>query len=215
MLLLLTAALVIQEGALIPLPNLEDLMPTFEGTVLGYDEARDFVLSNSKDFGSPTRSVSLTLSDSMRLATVSIAFNGVRLDSEGRSSAWEARFRARRGDRVVEMFADSRTCPALGPTLALLDNLPTHRIDVPDLPGREINFGGGYLHDIAYILRAPAAFLGQRYTQRLELVGGSDAPFAPVAITVFEDLKDCWGAEPIPERRAEYAVDATRSADAP
>jgi hypothetical protein len=194
MFLSLVAALFLQDGDVPARANLDDFMPAFEGTVVGLDEAPAFVLSNDKQFGSPIRYVSLTLSDSMRLRAVSVVFNGVRLDAEGKA-AWEARLRAGRGDRVVEMFADSQTCPAIAPSLVLLDTMTDLRVDVPDLPGREYDFGGGSMHDVAFVLRAPAAFPGRRYTQRLELIGGSDAPFAPVVLQVFRALNDCWTAE--------------------
>lgn len=142
--------------------------------------------------------VEMTAGEDLSRTALSVAFNWVWLgEGENRRPAWFARLRAMDREGTIERFADSRSCPGVEESLRQLDALPTIEPRTPALPASVgpsdlTDFGGGYLHDNGYAIRLRGMFAGSRYSQRLEVAGGSDAPFAPVIADTLTRLKPCW-----------------------
>lgn len=198
----LFAALSVQiQAAPPPYPRirLADYLPPIEAPARSFEESRDYVRRNGEDpLPITPPQVEITAGEDLSRTSLSVAFNWVWLgEGQDRRPVWFARLRAMDWEGAIERFADSRTCPGLEESLRQIDDLPSIEPRVPTLPEPRgptdlIDFGGGYLHDNGYSIRLRGLFAGGRYSQRMEVSGGSDAPFAPVIAETLTRLKPCW-----------------------
>ncbi|WP_332659099.1 hypothetical protein [Brevundimonas sp.] len=190
-----------------PRIRLDAYLPALDDTSRSFEEARTFVLTNGEaSLPWTPPQVEMSAAEDLSRTSLSVAFNWVWLtDSQGRRPIWFARLRAMDGERTIERFADSRQCPGVEESLRQLDALPALEPRTPGLPepGEApdlTDVGGGYLHDNGYRIRLRGLFAGARYSQRLDMTGGSDAPFAPVIADSLTRLKSCWTETPPPRR---------------
>lgn len=188
-----------------PRARLADHLPAITDNSRPYEQARDFVQRGGDDDLSWTPpQVEMTAREDMSRTSLSLAFNWVWLTSEGnRRPVWFARLRAVSYAGTIERFADSRTCPGVEDSLRQLDALPAIDPRVPPLPtpsesGDAVDSFIGYLHDNTYGIRLRGLFSGGRYSDRLQLTGGSTAPFAPIVVDSLDRLKPCWTETPPP-----------------
>ena len=182
-----------------PRVRLADYLPAIEASDRSLEDARDFVQRNGQDELSVTPpQIEMTASEDGTGISLSLAFNWVWLtDGEGRRPVWFVRLRAMNWGDTVERFADSRQCPGVEESLRQLDALPLIEPRVPGLPiptGRSdfTDFGPLYLHDNNYGIRLLGLSAGGRYSDRLQVNGGSSANFAPVIADSLTRLKPCW-----------------------
>lgn len=193
------------DPALYPRIRLRDHLPPIgEGDPGRAGTALDFVRAGGEDSLPITPpAVEMTAREDMSPVSLSLAFNWVWLtDEDGRRPVWFARLRAADRDRSIERFADSRVCPGVEESLRQLDGLPMIDPQVPQLPdpsapGAFADFGG-YMHDNTYRVRLRGLFAGGRYTDRLDVTGGSSAPFARIIGESLTRLKACWTETPPP-----------------
>lgn len=190
-----------------PRIRLADYVPALDGPGRAFEEARTFVAANGEDpLPWTPPQVEMTASEDLSRTSLSVAFNWVWLtDSGGRRPVWFARLRAMDGDGTIERFADSRQCPGVEESLRQLDALPAIEPGTPQppTPGAAPDLtvlGGGYLHDNGYRIRLTGLFVGARYSQRLEMAGGSESPFASVIAESLTRLKSCWRETPPPRQ---------------
>lgn len=192
------------EQTLHPLIRLQEhLPPITEDDRAGGENPLLFVQAGSEDDLPITPpQVEMTAREDMRPISLSIAFNWVWLgEGQDRRPVWFARLRAAYRDKAIERFADSRLCPGVEQSLAELNDLPALDPRVPSLPDpKATTFWdfGGYLHDNTYQIRLRGLFAGGSYTDRLEVTGGSSAPFAPIVAESLERLLPCWTRTPPP-----------------
>ncbi len=206
--LLLSLALSTQaapQDQLYPLARLDNHLPPITDNSRSYEQARDFVQRGGQDDLSWTPpQIEMTAREDMSRTSLSLAFNWIHLDSgEGRRPVWFARLRAMSYAGTIERFADSRTCPGVEDSLRQLDALPAIEPRVPPLPppsgsGDVVDSLGGYLHDNTYGIRLRGLFSGSRYSDRLQVTGGSTAPFAPIVVDSLDRLLPCWTETPPP-----------------
>lgn len=206
--LLLSLALSAQaapQEQLYPRARLADHLPPITDNGRSYEEARDFVRRGGEDdlpWTSPQ--IEMTAREDMSRTSLSLAFNWVWLtSSEGRRPVWFARLRAVSYAGTIERFADSRTCAGVEDSLRQLDALPMIDPRVPPLPepsasGDAVDAFIGYLHDNTYGIRLRGLFSGGRHSDRLQVTGGSTAPFAPIVVDSLDRLKPCWTETPPP-----------------
>ena len=190
------------EDGLAPLIRLQDYLPFMtERDHKAHGNGRDFVQAGAEDALSITPPQVEMAASGMTATSLSIAFNWVWLgEGEQARPVWFARLRAAQFDRSIERFADSRDCPAVEQALAKLDALPTLDPRIPKLPDGTPGLGdfGGYLHDNTYTVRLRGLFEGGTYTDRLEVTGGSTAPFAWIIGDNLRNLLPCWTETPPP-----------------
>lgn len=179
------------------------LPPILEDDRAGGEQAGAFVQAGA-EAGLPSAppAVEMTARGDMSGVSVSIAFNWVRQDVGGQSrSVWLARLRAAKFGWSIERFADARQCPGVEQSLAQLNDLPVidPRVPAPPDPTQPYTSDlGGYLHDNRYQVRLRGLFAGAAYTDRLEVTGGSSAPFARIIAETLERLLPCWTETPPP-----------------
>ncbi len=194
------------EQPLYPLIQLEEYLPPISvSDRLGAGYASAFVQAGGEDDLPITPPVvEITAHADMNPVSLSIAFAWVWItDGRERHPVWFARLRAVSRGRTIERFADSRQCPGVEQSLAQLNDLPLIDPRVPTLPNpATMSPGdyGGYLHDNTYRIRLRGLFAGGRYTDRLEITGGSSAPFAPIVAESLSRLLHCWTETPPPQR---------------
>ena len=188
-----------------PLIDLDRGLPAIEDKSRSMKDATTFVASNGRDVLTWTSpQVEIAAREDMSPTALSIAFNWIWLAEAGRERrpVWFARLRAKDWDGSIERYADSRTCPGVEQVLAQIDTLPAIQPRTPKLPDRSLSAPvrdlGGYLHDNTYTIRMRGAFT-TAYTQRLEVVGGSDTPLAPIVEDALNQLLPCW-SDAVPPR---------------
>ncbi|PZO34919.1 MAG: hypothetical protein DCE92_11295 [Alphaproteobacteria bacterium] len=192
------------DQSLYPLIRLQDhLPPITEDDRSGGGDSFAFVQAGGEDALPITPpQVEMTAGEDMRPISLSIAFNWVWLgEGRDRRPVWFARLRAAYRDRAIERFADSRRCAGVEQSLAQLNALPALDPRVPTLPDPEattFSDFGSYLHDNTYQIRLRGLFAGGTYTDRLEVTGGSSAPFAPIVADSLKRLLPCWTHSPPP-----------------
>lgn len=193
------------DQSLYPLIRLQDYLPPIsEADHEAHGDGFTFVQAGSvHDLPITPPTVVMMASEDMRPVSLSISFNWVWLkEGEQRRPVWFARLRAAHGDRSIERFADSRLCPGVEQSLNQLNDLPLLEPRVPTLPdGTAKTFFedfGGYLHDNTYKIRLRGLFAGGTYSDRLEVTGGSSAPFAKIIADSLTRLLPCWTETPPP-----------------
>lgn len=185
--------------------RLEDHLPPVEASDRPFEERLDFVRRGGADDLSWTPpQVEMTAGEDMSRTSLSLAFNWVWLtDDQGRRPVWFARLRAMTWEGSLERFADARLCPGVEESLRRLDALPAINPRVPGLPEPEAppdltDWGGGFMHDNSYRVRLRGLFDGARYSQRLEVAGGSESALAPLIAETLTRLRPCWTETPPP-----------------
>lgn len=193
------------QDPLYPRVRLDDHLPPVTDNSRPYEQARDFVQrGGDDDLPWTPPQVEMTAREDMSRTALSLAFNWVWLTTgEGRRPVWFARLRAVSYAGTIERFADSRTCPGVEVSLRQLDALPAIDPQVPPLPapsasGDAVDPFIGYLHDNTYGIRLRGPFSGGRHSDRLQVTGGSTAPFAPIIVDSLDRLKPCWTETPPP-----------------
>jgi hypothetical protein len=188
-----------------PLIDLDRGLPSIEDKSRSMEEAIAFVADNGRDDLTWTPpQVEITAREDMSRTALSIAFNWIWITEAGRERrpVWFARLRAMDWDGSIERYADSRTCLGVEQVLSQIDTLPAVQPRTPKLPDRTPTAPvldlGGYLHDNTYTIRTRGAFT-TAYTQRLEVVGGSDTPLAPIVEDALNRLLSCW-SDAVPPR---------------
>ena len=183
-------------SSLYPLIRLAGYLPAIEDRGRSGEEAQAFVQGNGEDsFPWTSPQMEIRAREDMSRTSLSVVFNWVWLTDGGeRRPVWFARLRAMDWHGTVERFADSRTCPGVEESVRQLDALPPIKPWAPRLPDPTTTAidVGGYLHDNTYTIRMRGTFSDRPEGHRLELIGGSDTPFAPVVADTLTRLKPCW-----------------------
>ncbi|MEN5229085.1 hypothetical protein [Brevundimonas naejangsanensis] len=190
------------QRSLYPLVRLHEYIPPITSTTK-VEGAFDYVTAGTEDYLIHTPpQVAFWAQQDMHPISLSVAFNWTWMGKEeNRRPFWVARLRAAVNGRIIERFADARTCPGIEQSLDQIANLPPVTPKVPVLPDpdtvSQVDFGG-YLHDNTYRITMRGVPAGSVYSDELAMTGGSASPLAPVVVESLARLLPCWTEGPPP-----------------